>query len=40
MSQNVSQNAASGGGGEISDTIALGRMSIRSSVSVTFALKK
>lgn len=39
MSQNVIQNVQ-GGSGEICDTIALGKISIRSSVSVTFELKK
>jgi uncharacterized protein YggE len=39
MSQNASQDV-SGGSGETSDTIALGKISIRASVSVTFALKK
>lgn len=39
MSQNTIQNAQSGSG-EISETIALGKISIRASVSVTFELKK
>lgn len=39
MSQNVIQNVP-GGSGEISDTIALGKLSIRANVSVTFELKK
>lgn len=39
MSQNVSQNIQSGLG-EIYDTIALGKISIRAMVSVTFELKK
>lgn len=39
MSQNVAQNVA-GGSGEISDTMALGKLSIRANVSVTFELKK
>jgi uncharacterized protein YggE len=38
MSQNVTQNVQSGSG-EISETVALGRISIRANVSVTFALK-
>ena len=38
MSQNVMQNAQ-GGGGEISDTVALGKISIRANVAVTFELK-
>ena len=39
ISQNVIQNIA-GGSGEISDTIALGKISIRANVAVTFELKK
>lgn len=39
MSQNVIQNVQGGASGEISDTIALGKISIRANVSVTFALK-
>jgi uncharacterized protein YggE len=39
MTQNVVQNVA-GGSGEISDTIALGKISIRANVAVTFELKK
>jgi len=39
MSQNAFQNAG-GGSGEISDTIALGKISIRANVNVTFELKK
>lgn len=39
MSQNVIQNVQ-GGSGEISDTIALGKISIRANVSVTFELEK
>jgi uncharacterized protein len=39
MSQNVVQNMR-GNSGEISDTIALGKLSIRAGVSVTFELKK
>jgi uncharacterized protein YggE len=39
MSQNVIQNVQ-GGSGEISDTIALGKISIRANVAVTFELKK
>lgn len=38
MSQNVIQNVQ-GGSGEISDTIALGKISIRANVAVTFELK-
>ncbi len=38
-SQNVIQNV-SGASGEISDTIALGKISIRANVAVTFELKK
>jgi len=38
MSQNVLQEVQ-GGGSEISDTIALGKISIRANVSVTFELK-
>ena len=38
MSQNVMQNIQ-GDGGEISDTIALGKISIRANVAVTFELK-
>jgi uncharacterized protein len=38
MSQNVQQDV-SGGGGEPSETIALGKISIRASVSVTFEMK-
>ncbi len=38
MSQNVLQEVQ-GGGSEISDTIALGKISIRANVSVTFGLK-
>jgi len=39
MSQNVVQNVQ-GGSGEISETIALGKISIRANVGVTFELKK
>jgi len=39
MSQNAVQNV-SGGSGEISETIALGKVSIRANVAVTFELKK
>jgi uncharacterized protein len=39
MSQNVIQNVQAGSG-EISDTIALGKISIRANVSVTFELTK
>ena len=39
MSQNVIQNVQ-GGSGEISDTIALGKIAIRANVNVTFELKK
>jgi hypothetical protein len=39
MSQNVVQEAP-GGSGEISDTIALGKISIRAAVTVTFELRK
>lgn len=39
MSQNVIQNVQ-GGSGEISDTIALGKISIRANVAVTFELQK
>ena len=39
MSQNVIQNVQSGPS-EISDTIALGKISIRANVAVTFELKK
>jgi hypothetical protein len=39
MSQNVSQNL-SGSSSETSDSIALGKLSIRSTVSVVFELKK
>jgi len=39
MLQNTAQDMR-GGTGEISDTIALGRLSIRAAVSVTFELKK
>jgi uncharacterized protein YggE len=39
MSQNVIQNVQ-GSSGEISDTIALGKMSIRANVAVTFELIK
>lgn len=39
MSQNAIQNVQ-GGSGEVSDTIALGKISIRANVSVTFELKK
>jgi uncharacterized protein YggE len=38
MSQNVMQNIESGMG-EISETIALGKISIKASVNVTFELK-
>ena len=38
MSQNVMQNIQ-GDGGEISETIALGKISIRANVAVTFELK-
>lgn len=38
MSQNVMQNVG-GGGDDGSDTLALGKISIRANVSVTFALK-
>jgi len=40
MSQNVIQNVQGESSGEMSDTIALGKISIRANVSVTFALKK
>jgi len=40
MSQNVIQNVQGGGSGEISETIALGKISIRANVGVTFELKK
>jgi uncharacterized protein YggE len=39
MSQNVIQDVP-GGSGEISETIALGKISIRANVSVTFELEK
>jgi len=39
MAQNVIQNVQGGASGEISDTIALGKISIRANVSVTFAMK-
>jgi uncharacterized protein YggE len=39
MSQNVSQNVQ-GGSGESSETIALGKISIRANVTVIFELKK
>jgi len=39
MSQNVAQNVQ-GGSGEISETIALGKISIRANVGVTFDLKR
>jgi uncharacterized protein YggE len=39
MSQNVVQNVQ-GGSGEIGETIALGKISIRANVGVTFELKK
>lgn len=39
MSQNVIQNVQ-GGSGEISDTMALGKISIRANVAVTFELKQ
>jgi uncharacterized protein len=39
MIQNVIQNVQ-GGSGEMSETIALGKISIRASVAVTFELKK
>jgi len=39
MNQNAMQNVQ-GGPGEISDTIALGKISIRANVAVTFELKK
>jgi uncharacterized protein YggE len=39
MSQNVMQNIESGGG-EISETIALGKISIKANVNVVFELKK
>jgi len=39
MSQNVVQNVQ-GGSGEVSETIALGKISIRANVGVTFDLKK
>lgn len=39
MSQNIMQDVR-GGSGEISDTIALGKISIRATVGVTFELKK
>jgi hypothetical protein len=39
MTQNVVQNAQ-GDPGETGDTIALGKISIRASVGVTFALLK
>ena len=39
LSQNVVQNAQ-GGSGEISETIALGKISIRANVGVTFELKR
>ena len=39
MSQNVMQNIESGMG-EISETIALGKISIKANVNVTFELKK
>jgi uncharacterized protein YggE len=39
MAQNMIQNVQ-GGSGEISDTIALGKISIRANVSVTFELKQ
>ncbi|HBC87060.1 MAG TPA: hypothetical protein DCZ94_08910 [Lentisphaeria bacterium] len=39
MSQNVVQNVQ-GGSGEISESIALGKISIRANVNVTFELKK
>jgi len=38
MSQNVMQNVG-GGGDDASDTLALGKISIRANVNVTFALK-
>jgi uncharacterized protein len=40
LSQNVSQNASPQGGGEGGEAIALGRIAIRASVSVTFELKR
>jgi len=39
MAQNTIQNVQ-GGPGEISETIALGKISIRAGVSVVFELKK
>ena len=39
MSQNVAQDMR-GNSGDVSDTIALGKLSIRAGVSVTFELKK
>jgi uncharacterized protein YggE len=39
MSQNVAQEVP-GGSGDISDTIALGKISIRANVAVTFELKR
>lgn len=39
MTQNVIQNVQ-GAPGEVSDTIALGKISVRANVSVTFALKQ
>jgi hypothetical protein len=39
MVQNAIQNVQ-GGSGEISETIALGKISIQANVSVTFELKK
>jgi hypothetical protein len=38
MSQNVAQDVR-GGSGEISDTIALGKISIRAGVAVTFEMR-
>jgi len=40
MSQNVIQNVQGGGSGEILETLALGKISIRANVSVIFELKK
>ena len=39
MTQNVAQNIP-GGGGEPSDTVALGKIGIRANVQVVFALKE
>jgi uncharacterized protein YggE len=39
MSQNVVQNVQ-GGSSEISETISLGKISIRAAVTVTFELRK